>query len=316
MNEQNAVVLAITQAQPQFVRIAQQHQLVRWPEELQFALQAVKKNTVLQKCRPESVQDAIINVAAVGLTLNPADGYAYLVPEYVKATKTYACQLRISFRGLIKIATDTGSIKWVKAEIVKENDEFKYRGPCDMPLHGMDPFGDRGPTVGVYCVAKTSEDDILVDIMAQGEIEQIKSCAKTTSVWDKWPDEMAKKAIIKRAQKQWPKTKTSTALHAAVDVINQTEGSDYDELEKIQEIASYVLDHIEKDDQLAVGEAWAETTTREKELLWVAKTKGGYFSIADKEYIRASRQAYYDATTSEEEKQANKEEREKVLGNT
>ena len=200
---------------------------VKWAEESQFAIQALQKNALLAKCVPYTVQNAIINVAAVGLTLNPADGYAYLVPEYSKATNQNECQLRISFKGLIKSATDTGAIQWVRAEIVKKEDTFEYNGPCEMPTHKMEPFKPRGDTVGVYCVAKTVEGDYLTDVMSWEEVEKIKACAKTKAVWDKWMDEMSKKAIIKRAAKQWPKTEKSSVFHKAIEVVNELEGSSF-----------------------------------------------------------------------------------------
>jgi recombination protein RecT len=222
----------IEEAALKFNKIATAANLVTWAEESQFALQAVMKNDKLAQCSPVTVQNAIINVAAVGLTLNPALGYAYLVPESEKVKDANGrevwvqnCFLRVSFKGLLKIATDSGSILWVKAEIVKAADKFTYRGPCELPIHEMDAFGDRGVTVGVYCIAKTHQGDYLVDVMSAAEIKTIRGAAKQDGVWSKWPEEMAKKAIIKRASKQWPKTDREDRLDKAVAVLNEYEGS-------------------------------------------------------------------------------------------
>lgn len=284
---------------PQFERIARQNQMVKWDSESQFAIQAIQKNDTLAKCTIESVQNAVINVAAVGLTLNPADGYAYLVPEYNKQTRNNECQLRISFKGLIKVATDTGAIKWVKAEIVKANDTFEYRGISNEPVHTMNPFSDRGDTVGVYCVAKTNEGEYLVDIMSSAEIEMVRGCAKTDAVWAKWPDEMAKKAVIKRASKQWPKTEQSSVLHKAVEVINNTEGSDFDEFAELEKIADAIFKHLpdgsSEGDRLAVGEIWTQLSEKEQSYLWTAKTKGGFFTQDEKVFIRESCTAFHNA---------------------
>lgn len=211
---------AIEQVSAKFNKIASTQNLVTWAEESQFAFQAIQKNDSLAKCSIHTVQNSVINVAAIGLTLNPALGYAYLVPEKGE------CNLKVSFKGLLKIATDSGSIKWVKAEIVKANDKFIYAGPCSLPTHEMDPFIDRGDTVGVYCVAKTFEGDFLVDVMSAEEIAKIRKAAKQDYVWASWPDEMAKKAIIKRASKQWPKTDRSDRLDRAISVVNESEGSE------------------------------------------------------------------------------------------
>ena len=284
---------------PQFEKIARINNQVQWQVESQFALQTIQKNSGLAKCSITSIQDSIINVASVGLTLNPADGYAYLVPEYSKALKGNECQLRISFKGLIKVATDAGSIKWVKAEIVKANDNLEYKGPCTMPVHSMDPFGDRGETVGVYCIAKTNDGDVLVDLMNIEELKKIQSCAKTQMVWTQWPDEMAKKAIIKRASKQWPKTDQSSQLHKAVEVINETEGGT-DPFAELENIADEVLQllNLPEPDLSGVGQIWSELTQKECDTLWTAKTKGGWFSTKEKELIRQAGFEYHKSNTT------------------
>ena len=218
---------AVDQCANDFKQIATRNNLVTWAEESLFAKQTIDKNPKLAGCTMATVQNSIVNVAAIGLTLNPALGYAYLVPESQKIDKQWVnqCTLKVSFKGLLKIANESGSILWAKAEIVKENDSFTYNGPCKMPDHKMDPFSSRGKTVGVYCIAKTCEGDYLSDIMSMEEIQQIKGAAKTSMVWDKWFDEMAKKAIIKRASKQWPRKDQGDRIDKAVAILNETEGS-------------------------------------------------------------------------------------------
>lgn len=220
MSEVMTWPMVINQVAPKFNEIANTQKLVTWAEESQFAIQSLQKNETLAKCAPHTVQNAVINVAAVGLTLNPALGYAYLVPEGGE------CNLKVSFKGLLKIATDSGSILWAKAEIVKENDDFEYLGVCTAPIHKMNPFKERGATIGVYCVAKTNDGDFLVAHMSMEDINKVKNAAKIKTVWNAWPDEMIKKAMIKRASKQWPKTDKTDRLDRAIAVVNEYEGSD------------------------------------------------------------------------------------------
>lgn len=212
--------MVIDQVAPKFNEIANQQKHVTWAEESQFALQAIQKNDSLAKCHIHTIHNAVINVAAVGLTLNPALGYAYLVPEGGE------CNLKVSFKGLLKIATDSGSILWAKAEIVKDTDEFEYLGICTAPIHKMNPFKARGETIGAYCVAKTHQGDFLVDYMDMENINKVKNAAKSKNVWNAWPDEMIKKAMIKRASKQWPKTDRDDRLERAVAIVNEYEGSE------------------------------------------------------------------------------------------
>lgn len=219
-------------AEVEFNRIATVEKHVRWEEECEFAKQAIIRNDRLQKCIPWTVQDAIKNVASIGLTLNPALGLAYLVPEYSKGLNGQECLLRISSKGLVRLATDCGVIRLAKAEIVRELDEFTYNGIFELPEHKMKPFQDRGKTIGVYCVAKLSTGEYITDVMDMAEIEKCKAAAKIKDVWVNWFEEMAKKSMIKRAQKQWPKSSGSERFERAVTYDNEKEGADFVQFEQ------------------------------------------------------------------------------------
>lgn len=206
---------------------------VNYDTEAMFAYQMVKKSGYLMEIaekRPDTLRDSLINVGAIGLSLNPATQYAYLVP------RDGICCLDISYKGLIKIATDSGSIKWAKADLVYAADKFEYKGPCTMPDHTADVFGDRGEFAGVYCVAKTVDDDFLIEIMPAKDIYDIrdKSMAYTRGKegkrgpWEDFFGEMAKKSIIKRASKTWPKADSNERLQEAIKVINEHEGINFD----------------------------------------------------------------------------------------
>lgn len=241
---------AIKKSEDKFREVAEKS--VNYERECVFAMQALMKNDFALKTannKPQSVHLAMINVAATGLTLNPANGYAYLVP------RDGAIFLDISYKGLIKIATDTGSIRWAQAEIVYESDFFEYQGPAKEPIHRCNPFKkDRGDIVGVYCIAKTSDGDVLVEVMDYDELVKIrgKSMAYTKSKsgpWVEWFVQMAKKAVIKRASKTWPYTERAERLNLAVEMANEAEGG-YDlEAEAVKLVsddqAAKIRDHIE-----------------------------------------------------------------------
>lgn len=189
-----------------------------------FALQLLSSNDYLLKAaktNPEALEYALINLASIGISLNPALKESYLVPRGGKIC------LDISYMGLIKLATDTGSIIWVQAEIVKKNDEFTYNGVGQAPTHKMDPFSDRGEVVGVYAVAKLASGEFLSTIMSKTECDSIRdksSQAAKSGPWQTFPEEMYKKTVVKRASKLWPK---SERLDTAVEVLNQHEGIDF-----------------------------------------------------------------------------------------
>lgn len=193
-------------------------------KEAQFALQLLQGNDYLQKAaqsNPAALEYAIINLASIGTTLNPALKEAYLVPRGGKIC------LDISYIGLIKLATDTGAVEWVQAEIVKEKDTFEYMGVGQKPLHKFQPFGDRGNVIGVYCVAKLSTGEFLSTIMSKADCDSIRdksSQAAKSGPWVSFYDEMLKKTVIKRAAKLWPK---SERVQKAAEILNEHEGIDF-----------------------------------------------------------------------------------------
>lgn len=197
---------------------------LNFKKEANFALQILKGNQFLRttaKDNPDSLQAAITNIAAIGISLNPAVKEAYLVPR-----GKMVC-LDISYIGLVKLATDTGSIQWVQAEVVKAKDTFQYLGVGKAPVHEMNPFIERGDVIGVYCVAKLSSGECLSTVMSKNDCDAIRdksSQAAKTGPWKDFYEEMLKKTVIKRASKLWPK---SDRLANAVEIINEHEGIEF-----------------------------------------------------------------------------------------
>ena len=197
-----------------------------YDRESMFAMQSIVKNDYILDVamkNPQSVRNAVINIAAVGLSLNPATKNAYLVPRDGEIC------LDISYMGLIKIATDTGSILWAKADVVYESDNFIYNGPASKPMHTADVFStERGDMVGVYCIAKTVDGEFLVETMTAADIADIRKKSKGAdskySAWITFTGEMWKKAVIKRASKTWPKTERSDKFDRAIHFIDESEG--------------------------------------------------------------------------------------------
>mgnify|MGYP000247432772 CR=1 FL=1 len=119
---------------------------INFDAEAGFATQTLMANDFalnVARANKQSVIDAVTNVAAIGISLNPAKKQAYLVPR-----KGSIC-LDISYMGLIDLAVATGSILWAQCVIVYENDTFELNGVDQQPKHKRDPFNtDRGAING------------------------------------------------------------------------------------------------------------------------------------------------------------------------
>jgi recombination protein RecT len=210
----------VKKVQPDFESLARIHNAVNYTKEASFALQILNDNSYLAEIAvndQDSFKRAIINVAAVGLSLNPLEKLAYLIPR-----KKKVC-LDISYIGMIKLATDSGAIKWAAAEIVRANDTYEFQGVNREPIHKFHPFKDRGEIVGGYCLAKTFDGEFILSQMTGEEILSIRDRSESfkagkSSPWDTDTNEMIKKTLIRRAYKMWPRTDTRDRLDKAIDV--------------------------------------------------------------------------------------------------
>uniref|UniRef100_A0A6H1ZPB4 Putative DNA recombination protein n=1 Tax=viral metagenome TaxID=1070528 RepID=A0A6H1ZPB4_9ZZZZ len=209
-----------------------------WLKEREFALQTIRGNTSLQTCTFDSIKDAIINVALTGLSLNPALKRAYLVPRDGKAV------LDISYQGLIYLATSSGDIKKIGAQVVYDWDEFTFEhGTEEKIVHkpNMDPPTDKmdlikkdaqaiwNHIVCAYSIATLndgSRDFVVLPTWKLWKVRQSSKAIKSPDTpWNKWPEEMIRKTVIKYHSKTLP---SSDRLAEAVSILNEHEGLDPD----------------------------------------------------------------------------------------
>ncbi len=146
---------------------------LNFEREAGFAIQILTSGDYIAKLAAgdrQSVVNAVTNIAAIGISLNPAKKQAYLVPR-----KGKIC-LDISYMGLIDLAIDSGSIMWAQAALVHANDAFTLNGFDKPPTHSFNPFSkERGEMVGAYVVVKMHSGDYLTECMSREEIDAIKN---------------------------------------------------------------------------------------------------------------------------------------------
>lgn len=181
---------------------------LKFEAEAGFAMQRLEENDYLAKvalANRQSMVNAVTNVAAIGISLNPAKKQAYLVPRDSKVC------LDISYMGLMHLAQQTGAIQWGQAAIVRANDQFELVGIDAAPIHKFNPFGSaeqRGEIVGAYVVIKTDGGDYLTHSMPISEIFAIRARSESfkrgKGPWKTDEGEMIKKTVVKQASKYWP----------------------------------------------------------------------------------------------------------------
>lgn len=214
---------------------------LKFEAECHFAKQQILKNDFTLKTaqqNPGSLHSAILNIAAIGVSLNPAIKHAYLVP------RDGSICLDISYRGLIKLACDSGAITAAKAELVHgprgeySGDSYKWKGPMAAPEHEADPFhpdriNGQDPLeniIGGYCIAILPCGTTMTEQMSAAEIFAVRQSSKAFTSgkacpWKgAWSGQMGKKTLVKRAANAWPQHGQRERLDKAIDVLNEHEG--------------------------------------------------------------------------------------------
>ena len=219
--------IILSTAEIEFSEIASiDNNIVNFQREVGFAVQIINSNPdAYRNVSPDSVRNAVINIARVGISLNPVLKLAYLVP------RKNECCLDISFIGILKVATDSGSILGASAQLVYSKDGFKYHGPFELPTWPDDfnpfaPAAQRGEVIGCCTIAKLHNGTYIVDLLTNEEIAKIRALSKAkTGPWFDWESEMVKKCGIKRASNIWPRTER---LGTADLILNQSQGNEID----------------------------------------------------------------------------------------
>lgn len=188
------------------------------------ALTAANKNPKLLECSKESVFQALMECAGLGLEPDSL-GRCYLIPytnsikqgnDWVKITQ---CQFQIGYKGLVELAFRSGQVATIQAQVVYENDQFDFWYGLDEALKHRPAMGDRGQAIGAYAYCKLKDGAFKMDFMSVADVNRIRdrsqgwqmaqqNAAKynkpINSPWASDWDEMAKKTVFKRLSKMLP----------------------------------------------------------------------------------------------------------------
>jgi len=165
---------------------------------------SVANDYKLSKCHPNSIIEACVNVAQMGLDLSPVLSHAYIVPF------KQSVQLIVSARGYTAMLARTG---WkVKTYIVNECDEFDYQVEGFEERVHFKKNLDSEEENFKYAVALAESPDgtLYVEVMNAKQIDKHRKVssnqtgAKPSGVWAEWFDEMALKTVLKKLVKKLP----------------------------------------------------------------------------------------------------------------
>jgi recombination protein RecT len=213
--------------------------------EASFALQLMEENADLRSATRTSLLGAVMNVANIGLTLNPVLKQAYLITRKTKVRGSDGIEryekraaLMPSYVGLMKLATDLGVVRKFEAQAVYEGDKINLDLGTKQVSHT--PYwlngNERGKLIGCYGIATLDDGSKIVEAIGADELKLIRSKsdsekaklkaikqgeAVNATVWDEWEGEMVRKAVLKRLFKYVPKTERNLPLMNAIAIDNE-----------------------------------------------------------------------------------------------
>lgn len=202
----------ITQMKPEIAR-ALPNQMN--PDRMaRIATTVIRQTPALARCTPESFLGALLTASQLGLEPGPI-GEAYLVPY------GQVCTFVPGYRGLIKLARNSGQLRDIWAEVVFANDTFRYSLGLHRDLVHEPASGDRGKPVAVYAAAQLVDGGTPFVVMTVDEVEAIRARSKAgkNGPWVTDWNAMAKKTVVKQLMKWLPlsaEVAAATALDGSV----------------------------------------------------------------------------------------------------
>lgn len=172
------------------------------PERLMKTMMvAVNRTPQLLQCTQSSVLEAIMRSAELGLDVSGTLGEGYLVPFKSQAT------FIPGYRGLAKLARQSGEVVRIESNVVYEKDFFDFSEGTEFRLTFKRSLeADRGQKLGAYALAELRDGMIQAEWMTVAEVEKIRAGAMSSNspAWKNHWDEMAKKTVFRRLAKWLP----------------------------------------------------------------------------------------------------------------
>ena len=227
---------------------------------------AVADNMDLLDCDRASLLKACLSAAELGLSLNKSMAEADILKVWDGRLKRNVAQFRPRYKGLMKLALQSGEVLKIESRLVYERDVFEVEEGIEPRIIHKHGLSDRGEKVGAYCVWKLKNGETQFEIMSKEEILSIRnrSSSKTkdgniVGPWKTDEAEMWRKTVVRRATKYMP---LSTEAQRAVMADNYAEG--------VIEADDYSGDEMDITDFDDVPAAEAQVQTLEEKI--VAKT--------------------------------------------
>jgi len=160
---------------------------------------------IVEKCTRDSIKHACIKAAYDGLRPDGKEGA--LVPYYDDKAKEMRAQWLPMVYGIRKKAKEHDGIL-IDAHVVYKADKFLHvEGDDERIEHEPAALDiDPGEIIGAYAIFRRGSEILHREVLRKSHIDRVRAISKApgSPAYKVWPDEMAKKAAVKRGAKTVP----------------------------------------------------------------------------------------------------------------
>ena len=170
---------------------------------IRAAITSMQRNPKLAESDQNSFFAGLLSLAQMGLC--PDGREAHLIPVWNGKSNRQDVLAIPDFKGLVRLAMESGKVSYIHADLVCENDDFvEDRGR--IVSHKIDRKNPRGRAYAVYAFAQFKDGSEKAEVMSTDDVEAIRgrSRAKDSGPWVTDWNEMAKKTVFKRLSKWLP----------------------------------------------------------------------------------------------------------------
>lgn len=163
-----------------------------------IVIREMKINPKLAECTKDSIIAGALEAAKFGVDIGGSLAQAYLIPRGGKAV------FQLAWRGLVKLMKDGNpEIEDVFPILIRKGDDYNLDENnirrMQHTFDPMDPEREKQPVIGGYCRVTMRDQSYRDYVMTRKKIDDRKKCAQTKDIWNKWPDEMDEKTLVRHA---------------------------------------------------------------------------------------------------------------------
>lgn len=193
---------------------------------LRVTMTCIANEPKLLECTRASLVGAVMQLSQLGLEPGIL-GQAYLLPYRNNKLNVMEAQIIPGYRGLLKLARNSGEISTVSVHPVYDVDEFEYSLGLVEKLHHIptDQEVKPGQLTHAWAMAKLKDGGVQWEVMNKRQVLGIKNASRGAqsgkSPWTTHEPEMWAKTALRRLCKLLPASvelQTAIALDEAVDV--------------------------------------------------------------------------------------------------